>query len=101
MSDTGLRTALILAAVLLVVVFLFLTRPEYFASPSELGALVVAELVLAAACKYREAFFPVLMAAFLWAGTDLPLRAAWLQGRWFVLILGALAGVAVYLKDRQ
>jgi O-antigen ligase len=43
--------------------------------------------------------FVVLMAAFVWAGIDLPLSSAWLQGRWIVLTIGALAGLAIYVRD--
>jgi hypothetical protein len=39
------------------------------------------------------------MAAFVWAGIDLPLSSAWLQGRWIVLTIGALAGLAIYVRD--
>ncbi len=41
------------------------------------------------------------MAAFLWAGAEVPFRIEWLQGRWFVLAVGALAGAAIYLKDNN
>ncbi len=101
MSDGGIKAGLIVGTGALVATCVLLARPDYLANPLALGGLVVAEVVLAAVCKYRKAFFPVLMAAFLWAGLDLPLRADWLQGRWFVLTLGAVAGVAVYMKDRE
>src|ERR1700690_629446 len=100
MSDGGIKAALILGAGALLAGLVLLARPGYLADPMALGGLVVAEVMLAAVCKYRKAFFPVLMVAFLWAGLNLPFHTAWLQGRWFVLTLGAVAGVAVYMKDR-
>jgi O-antigen ligase len=99
MSDGGLKTVLILLAGTLTLGCLLLLRPRYLASASGLGGILVAEIVLAAICKYRQVFFPILIAAFLWAGSSMPYHAAWLQGRWFVLTVGAVAGLAVYLKD--
>jgi O-antigen ligase len=78
-----------------------LARPAYLASPYVLGAVIAAQIVFAALSRYRQSFFLILMAAFLWAGSDLPLRMAWLQGRWFVLAIGALAGFAIYMKDSR
>jgi O-antigen ligase len=101
MSDNGLRALLLLLAGALLLACVLLARPDLLASPLSLGAIVAGELVLAAVCKYRKAFFPVLIGAFVWAGSDLPLHAAWLQGRWFVLTIGAVAGLAVYMKDRE
>ena len=101
MSDSGLKTVFILLAGTLMLACLLLARPGYLASPSGLGAIIVGEVVLVAVCKYRKAFFPVLIAAFLWAGSGIPYHAAWLQGRWFVLTVGAVAGLAVYMKDRD
>ena len=101
MSDGGIKAVLILGTGALLAGFVLVARPQYLADPMALGGLVVAEAVLAAVCKYRTAFFPILMASFLWAGSDFPLHGAWLQGRWFVLTLGAVAGVAVYMKDQE
>ena len=101
MSDGGIKAVLILGAGALLAGVVLFARPEYLANPLALGGLVVAELMLAALCRYRKAFFPVLMGAFLWAGLSLPFHAEWLQGRWFALALAAVAGVAVYMKDRE
>ena len=76
-------------------------RPEYLADPSTLGALVAAEVVLAAICLYRKVFFFILISAFLWAGLHLPFQGAWLKGRWVVLAIGALAGVPLYMHERH
>lgn len=101
MSDSALKTVLILLGGSLLLALLLLARPGYLTSPSALGAIVAGEVLLAAVCKYRKAFFPVLITAFLWAGSDFPFHGAWLQGRWFVLTVGAVAGLAVYMKDRD
>src|SRR5713101_5809592 len=101
MSDGGLRTLVILMAGTFVVLLVLLRSPGYLASPEILGVLIVAQVVFAALARYRQSFFPILIAAFLWAGVDLPFRMAWLQGRWFVLAIGALAGFAIYMKDRN
>jgi len=101
MSDTAIKNFVILGAGILLLGALLLERPGYLASPSLLGTLIVAELVLAAVCNYRQIFFPVVVGAFLWAGVGVPLAGAWVMGRWFVLLIAALAGFAIYIKDRN
>ena len=101
MPDNGLRTLIILVGGAFLVLLVLLRSPDYLANPEVLGAVIVAQIVFAALTRYRQSFFPILMAAFLWAGMDLPFRIAWLQGRWFVLAIGALAGFAIYLKDNH
>jgi O-antigen ligase len=98
MADGGLRTLIILLGGAALVLLVLLRSPGYLANSEFLGAIVVAQVVFAALARYRKIFFLILMASFLWAGMDLPLRIAWLQGRWFVLAIGALAGFAIYLK---
>jgi hypothetical protein len=65
-----------------------------------LGTVIIAQLVIASACRYKQTFFFVVIMAFLWAGSRLPLSEAWLQGRWIVLAIGALVGAAIYLRER-
>jgi O-antigen ligase len=101
MSDGGLRTVFILLAGTLLLGCLLLVRPGFLASASVLGTIVIGEVVLVAVCKYRKVFFPILIAAFVWAGSEISYHSAWLQGRWFVLTVGAVAGLAVYMKDRD
>jgi O-antigen ligase len=101
MSDGGLRTLAILMGGVFLVLLVLLRSPGYLANPEVLGAVIAAQIVFAALTRYRQSFFLILMAAFLWAGVDLPFRIAWLQGRWFVLGVGALAGAAIYLKDHR
>ena len=99
MPDGGLKKLAILTGGALLLLLILLERPGYLASPYALGAVISAQVVFAALVRYRQSFFLILMAAFLWAGATLPLQGAWLQGRWFVLAIGALAGFAIYMKD--
>ena len=99
MSDGGLKKLAILMGGAFLLLLILLRRPDYLASPYSLGAVIAAQVVFAALSRYRKSFFLILMAAFLWAGADLPLRMIWLEGRWVVLAIGALAGFAIYMKD--
>ena len=77
-----------------------LFRPGYLTSDLYLGALIFMQFLLAAVWSFRTRFFPLLMIAFLWAGMgNLPLSGVWTSGRWFVLIVGAVAGCAIYLHE--
>jgi O-antigen ligase len=75
-------------------------RPGYLSSGRYLGALIFLQVAVAAIWNYRQRFFVLLLAVFLWAGMALPLRDAWASGRWAVLIVGAMVGFVLYLKDR-
>jgi O-antigen ligase len=100
MKQSSARTLLIILGGITLFGMVLLLRPSYLAIPEVLGSVIVAEIVLASICKYRQSFFPVLMGAFLWAGISAPLNRVWLQGRWIVLAIGCLAGIAIYMKDR-
>lgn len=76
-------------------------RPAYFSNSDGLATLFFLEVLIAAIWNYRARFFPLLLAAFLWAGMDLPLNEAWTTGRWVVLAVGALAGVIVYARNQR
>jgi O-antigen ligase len=82
-------------------VYAVVYRPAYFSSSDELGILLFLQVLLAAIWNYRARFFPLLLAAFLWAGMMVPLNAAWTSGRWLVLAVGALAGLVVYTRDQR
>src|SRR5271165_6833728 len=101
MSSGGLKTPAIVFLGVLLVLLVLLTKPTYLARPEVLGGVIIAQVVFAAVSRYRNTFFMILMAAFLWAGTNAPLQEAWLAGRWLVLAVGALAGFAIYMKDRN
>ncbi|HZP17585.1 MAG TPA: hypothetical protein VFB00_06455, partial [Terriglobales bacterium] len=100
MPEGGLRTVLILLSGFLLWTCLLLFRPGYLSSPTTLGGLMVAQIILIGIVKYRQIFFTVLLGAFVWAGFDLPYQQSWLQVRWFVLAMGSVTGLAVYMKDR-
>jgi len=101
MSDNNLKTLLILTSGVCLLAYLFFARPYYLTDHEMLSAIIIAQIVLAAVCKYRQAFFIIFIAAFLCAGTDMPLQSSWMQGRWFVLGFGALVGLAIYMKDHD
>ena len=82
-------------------VYAVVYRPAYFSSSDELAILLFLQVLLAAIWNYRARFFPLLLAAFLWAGMMVPLNAAWTSGRWLVLAVGALAGLVVYTRDQR
>jgi len=84
------------AALLLGGVLIWL--PEYFAS-SGLAVLIGAEILMIAVANYRKAFFPVLLICFIWAGSAIPYKMQFAQARWSVLAVGAVFGLAVYMKD--
>lgn len=93
---------LLLAMILLCFSALYIAfrTPVFFSNPQQLGELIFAELLAAVLWKYRERFFPVLILAFFWAGTALPLREIWTTARWFVLGAGAAAGALIHMKNR-
>jgi O-antigen ligase len=101
MSESSLKTLAVLMVGSFLLALILLVRPGYLASPEMLVEFIIAQLVLAAICRYRQVFFLALVSAFLWAGVDLPFQRSWLQGRWVVLGVGALAGLAIYMKDRN
>jgi O-antigen ligase len=76
-------------------------RPGYFSSSDDLATLLFLQVLLAVIWNYRTRFFPLLLAAFLWAGMTLPLNGAWTSGRWVVLAVGALAGLVIYARDQR
>lgn len=101
MSETGARNLLALLGAASVVGLVMLTRPGYFADYSMLGILIFGEILFLAIAKYSTVFFPLLIAAFLCSGIDLPYRTAFLYARWSFLAIGALAGTAIYLTRRH
>ncbi|HME35172.1 MAG TPA: O-antigen ligase family protein [Candidatus Sulfotelmatobacter sp.] len=75
-------------------------RPGYFISQTTLGGLLLLELLAVAVWMYRRVFFPIILVAFLFAGTELPVGAFWTQLRWVFLFVGALVGSIIMLRDR-
>jgi O-antigen ligase len=81
--------------------YVVVLRPVYFSNADGLAGLLFIEILVAAIWNYRARFFPLLLAAFLWAGMVLPLSEAWTTGRWVVLAVGALAGLTVYARGQH
>ena len=101
MSENALKTLAVLMTSFFLLALVLLRRPDYLSTPSALGALIATQVIAAAVCRFRQVFFLALMIAFVWAGTDFPDQSAWLQGRWFVLGVGAVIGLAIYMRDQH
>jgi O-antigen ligase len=99
MRESGSRTGIILVSGFVLLGFILWVRPQYLANPQFLGGVIATQILLFSLARYKEMFFVVLISAFLWAGIDVPLSGSLLQGRWIVLAIGALAGVAIYMRD--
>lgn len=74
------------------------SRPGYFTSQTYLGGLILLEFMAAAVWMYRRVFFPLVLMAFLLAGT---VGLIWTAARWVILCVGALTGVVIMLKERR
>jgi len=96
-SRVLLPTALLGCCLFAVCVAVF--RPGYLSSSYYLGGLIFLQVVFAALWDYRQRFVPLLLVVFLWAGMDVPFADVWTSGRWFVLVVGAVAGFVIYAKD--
>jgi O-antigen ligase len=103
MPERFSKATVVATAVLLglpVLAYLVYSRPGYFTSPEYLGGLLVGQLLLAAVWMYRTVFFPLVLAAFLFAGVNLPVGGGWTVARWVFLAVGALVGSFIMLKER-
>ncbi|HXU16695.1 MAG TPA: O-antigen ligase family protein [Terriglobales bacterium] len=99
MVNNATKILFIVTGGALLIVCLLLLRPDYLASSSGLTLLIGAEILLAAACNFRKAFLPLALLCFLGAGSELPFQSELLQARWIVLAVGAVLGVAVFMKN--
>ena len=70
MSDNGLKAVLILMGGFFLLALVLLERPDYLSTPAMLGGIIAAQVILAAVCRFKQAFFLALMIAFVWAGTN-------------------------------
>lgn len=93
-----LISALVLGPMALV--YLAYSRPGYFTSQTYLGGILLIEFLVAALWMYRRVFFPLVIAAFLFAGLDLPVGHFWAALRWVFLCVAALTGSFLMLKER-
>jgi O-antigen ligase len=66
-----------------------------------MGAILVAEVVLACLWRFETVFFPVTLGCFFVAGTGLPLSGQSVTLRWVFLFVGAAAGFSVWMRDSR
>ncbi len=95
------RLPIIFAAGIFSMVFVSLFFPGYATNTEFLGFLIFAQIVLATIWDYRRRFFLFLLAVFLFAGTAVPPLGFWDMARWFVLGVGAMAGLLQYLRSER
>ena len=55
MSENALKTMAVLMASFFMLALVLLKRPDYLSTPSAIGALIAAQLILAAVCRFRQA----------------------------------------------
>jgi O-antigen ligase len=96
------RTRLILPLVGMTAILLLFAlaehRPDLFADTSILGALLALQIALFGISHFEQAFFPLMIGAFLWAGSSLPFHGTAMLLRWLFLSIGALAGFLIWIK---
>jgi O-antigen ligase len=76
------------------------TVPSYFTNLKYFAGLIFVEVLGVAIWMYRRAYFPLVVAIFLWAGLNLPSGSGWNVARWVALGLGALVGLLIVVKER-
>lgn len=91
----GLLTIPVVACVLFLVAE---WRPVYFSNVTYLGGLLLLEIMIVAVWHYQRWFFPMLMVAFVWAGSALPFSGAGAAVRWVFLIVGGLVGIVKWAE---
>ncbi len=81
-------------------VYLVIFRPGNLTNAEDLEMLIFLQVLASVLWKFPQRFFPFLMAIFLGAGTAVPLQAACISGRWFVVGAGAVVGWVICLRER-
>jgi O-antigen ligase len=92
-SSARIFGLLALPVVLLILLYAAEIRPGYFANFTYLVGLLLLEILVVTVWHYERWFFTLLILAFLWAGSDLPLAGAGSVVRWVFLGFGALVGL--------
>jgi len=101
-NDQSSKALIAVSVVVCLITFcIALLQPTYLGDYFYLGAMVFVEVMLVALWRYAKRFFPLLIAVFLWAGVPVPLSEMWTSRRWFVLAIAAVAGFAIYIRDRR
>ncbi len=93
---------ILLLPAMIAVLLLFIlveNRPGLFANTTYLGGILALQICLVALSHFEEAFFPLLMGTFLWAGSMLPFYGAGRALRWLFLAIGALGGFVVWMRS--
>ncbi|HEY7098186.1 MAG TPA: O-antigen ligase family protein [Terriglobales bacterium] len=65
------------------------------------GAFVFLQVVCIALWRFKALYYPLMISAFLWAGLSLPLASQWSTARWFVLAIGAISGLVIYVREQN
>jgi O-antigen ligase len=97
----NLGIALAVGVTLLAAGLVCLARPGYVSNIKLLGAVIVAEIVIASIWHFEKTFFVLLMLSFLLAGLNTPLLEAGLVLRWVVLGVGAAVGYIKWMKAHR
>jgi O-antigen ligase len=80
--------------------FLMVERsPALFADTRYLGAILALQIALIGLSHFEDAFFPLLMGTFLWAGSALPFYGIGTTLRWLFLGVGALGGFVIWIRN--
>ena len=96
----AIRVLLPTALALCIVGLLFFaqSRPGYFSNISYLGAILLAQVILASIWHFEETFFLLVLFAFFMGGASTPFMGVGITARWFVLAAGALVGYIKWMK---
>ncbi len=90
------------SALLVILISVVLLRffPGYLTNTQFLAGIIFLQVLLAIVWNYRQRLMPALALAFLGAGTYTPLQPVFSPIRWVLLAIGALGGLALYLRER-
>jgi O-antigen ligase len=100
MKDRFRMILLPLGIIAVVVLFVLVERmPGLFANTTYLGAILALQIALIGLSHFEEAFFPLLMGTFLWAGSMLPFFGTGMTLRWLFLAVGAFGGFVIWIKS--
>jgi O-antigen ligase len=101
MTENILRVLLPLSFVTFCIYALYVLVSQPFQGYVYLAGFIFLELLAIVIWNFQRSFFAILLLAFLWAGTDLPLQSAGLSARWVVLAAGAAVGFVLYLRGHH
>jgi O-antigen ligase len=79
--------------------YILLYRSDLLRNTTFIAGLIAAQVLAVFVWNYRRWFLPLLIFEFFCAGTAMPFQAIWGIARWPVLTVGAVVGLALYLRD--